>query len=64
MIEELFLKYSDLGFAYLVSLFLLWKGYKQDERYIKALERIETLLRQHTAQKDKALAMLEKRELN
>ncbi len=64
MIEDMVMRYAELGFAFAVSGFLLWKGYKQDERYIIALERIETLLRQHTAQKDRALQLLEKRDLN
>ncbi len=58
------MRWAELGFAFFVSAFLLWKGYRQDERYIIALERIEALLRQHTEQKDKALALLEKRNLN
>ncbi|MDP2106503.1 MAG: hypothetical protein Q8J76_10965 [Desulfobulbaceae bacterium] len=60
MLEELILKYSDIGFAYAVSLFLLWKGYKQDERFLTVMERLEAKIDLHTRQKDKALALLEK----
>ncbi len=64
MIEDMIMRYAELGFAFGVSGFLLWKGYKQDERYIIALERIETLLRHHIEQKDRALQLLEKRGLD
>jgi len=58
MIEDALFFYSQLGFSYAVSAFLLWKGYKQDEKYLKALVNLENLLETHIKQKDAALALI------
>jgi len=58
MIEDAIFYYSQLGFSYAVSAFLLWKGYKQDERYLTALTNLENLMNAHTKQKDAALALI------
>jgi len=58
MIEDALFQYSQLGFSYAVSAFLLWKGYKQDEKHILILNKLEETMRKHTEEKDKALALL------
>lgn len=42
MIEEILMRYVDIGFAYAVSGFLLWKGYTQDKEYMKILTELKT----------------------
>jgi len=51
-------QYSQLGFSYAVSAFLLWKAYKQDERYLTVLNNLEALMKKHTEEKDTALKLL------
>ena len=50
------------GFATAVAVFLLWKGYTQDKEYLKVLQDLSTLMREHISQKDAALDMLKKYE--
>ena len=51
---------AQVGFPIAVACFLLWKGYTQDKEYLKALQDLATLMREHTSQKDAALEMLKK----
>lgn len=52
---------AQVGFPIAVAVFLLWKGYNQDKEYLKALQDLATLMREHVAQKDQALEMLKGR---
>ncbi len=58
MIEDILLKYADLGFAYAVSAFLLWKCWKQDKEYLTVLVQLKDLLEKHIEQKDAAIQLL------
>ncbi len=59
MIEtELIEAIAQVGFPITVAVFLLWKGYTQDQEYLKALQKLTTLLEEHIRQKDAALDML------
>lgn len=51
---------AQVGFPIAVACFLLWKGYTQDKEYLKALQDLATLMREHISQKDAALEMLKK----
>jgi hypothetical protein len=51
---------AQVGFPIAVAVFLLWKGYNQDKEYLTALQDLSTLMREHGAQKDAALEMLQK----
>lgn len=51
---------AQVGFPIAVACFLLWKGYTQDKEYLKALQDLATLMREHVSQKDAALEMLKK----
>jgi hypothetical protein len=60
-LEEFFLGVLDKGFAIAVASFLLWKGYNQDKEYLNVLTDIKNDIRQHTAQKEALIELLEKR---
>jgi len=49
---------GQVGFPIAVAVFLLWKGYNQDKEYLKALQDLGTLMREHMKQKDEALELL------
>ncbi len=51
---------AQVGFPIAVACFLLWKGYNQDKEYLKALQDLATLMREHMKMKDQALEMLKK----
>jgi len=50
---------AQVGFPIAVAVFLLVKGYTQDKEYLAALQKMNTLLEMHIAQKDEALKMLQ-----
>lgn len=52
---------AQVGFPIAVAIFLLWKGYTQDKEYLKALQDLTTLMREHMKMKDQALEMLKNR---
>jgi len=63
MIESTLLEaVAQVGFPIAVATFLLWKGYTQDKEYLKALQDLAALMREHVIQKDAALDMLKKYE--
>lgn len=41
IIEEILISNADKGFAYAVSIFLLWKGYTQDKEYMQILVELK-----------------------
>jgi len=49
---------AQVGFPIAVAMFLLWKGYTQDKEYLKALQDLATLMREHITQKDQAIELL------
>jgi len=49
---------SQVGFPIAVAVFLLWKGYTQDKEFLKALQDLSTLMREHISQKDQAIELL------
>ena len=51
---------AQVGFPIAVAVFLLWKGYNQDKEYLKALQELATLMREHTRQKETITDMLQK----
>jgi len=51
---------AQVGFPIAVAVFLIWKGYTQDKEYLKALQDLATLMREHSMQKESALALLQK----
>lgn len=40
MIEDMLLSFADKGFGYVVAIFLLYKGYTQDQAYLLELSKI------------------------
>jgi len=55
---DLFTAVSQVGFPIGVAVFLLWKGYNQDQKYLEALQKLSTLLEEHIKQKDLLVSML------
>ncbi len=53
---------AQVGFPIAVAVFLLWKGYNQDKEYLKALQDLSTLMREHMKMKDAALELLKERK--
>ncbi len=53
---------GQTGFPISVAVFLLWKGYTQDQKYLEVLQKLSTLLEEHIRQKDQAIELLKKRE--
>jgi hypothetical protein len=51
---------AQVGFPIAVAVFLIWKGYTQDKEYLKALQDLATLMREHASQKDAVLELLQK----
>ena len=51
---------AQVGFPIAVATFLLWKGYTQDKEFLKALQDLSTLMREHISQKDQMIEMLKK----
>jgi len=51
---------AQVGFPIAVAVWLLWKGYTQDKEYLKALQDLATLMREHTQQKEIVLDLLKK----
>ncbi len=51
---------AQVGFPVAVAIFLLYKGYTQDKEYLKALQDLATLMRDHVEQKDVLLTLLQK----
>lgn len=62
MIEETLLSFADNGFAYAVSIFLLWKGYTQDKEYLLILTQLKNEMQAHTEQKDALINMMISKE--
>ena len=61
MIEELLLDWADKGFAYAVSIFLLWKGYMQDKEYLQVLTELKNSMQQHIEQKEALIDMMKEK---
>lgn len=53
---------AQVGFPIAVVVFLLWKGYTQDKEYLKALQDLATLMREHISQKDQAIELLKRQK--
>jgi hypothetical protein len=51
---------AQVGFPIAVAVWLLWKGYTQDKEYLKALQDLATMMRDHTQQKDDLMNMIQK----
>lgn len=58
MIEDAIFQYSQLGFSYAVSIFLLLKGAALAEKYTKTLTLLEENMKTHAEESRKALEKL------
>lgn len=61
MIEDAIFQYSQLGFSYAVSAFLLWRGSQLAEKFGTTLTKIDANLLAHTEATKTALEYLQNR---
>lgn len=52
---------SQTGFPIAVATYLLWRGHVQDREYLKALQELTSLLKEHIRQKDEAIQLLKEK---